>query len=136
MKITLTDRKVESLKAAPKGERYQVMDALVPGFGVRVTDKGVRTYILQARYPGSKNSVRREINRVGVLTLEEARDKAREWLKSIKRGIDPLFVEERERAENVKKRTIRSAASATITSNASWPSSAPARCSGSGSNGT
>jgi hypothetical protein len=39
-KKALTDRKVRSLKAAPKGNRYQVMDALVPGFGVRVTEGG------------------------------------------------------------------------------------------------
>jgi hypothetical protein len=46
-KKPLTDRKVQSLKAAAKGKRYQVMDALVPGFGVRVTDTGVKTYIFR-----------------------------------------------------------------------------------------
>jgi hypothetical protein len=44
-RITLRDAKIKSLKPAAKGERYQVMDALVPGFGVRVTDKGVKTYM-------------------------------------------------------------------------------------------
>jgi hypothetical protein len=70
---TLTDRKVQSLKAAPKGKRSQTMDRLVPGFGVRVTDKGVKTYIFQARFPGSaKNPVRREIAKVDAITLEAA----------------------------------------------------------------
>jgi hypothetical protein len=41
-KTALTDRKVLSLKAAPKDTRYQVMDSVVAGFGVRVTDKGIR----------------------------------------------------------------------------------------------
>jgi hypothetical protein len=76
MKVTLTDRKVDSLKAAPKGTRTPFMDALVPGFGVRVTDKGVRTYIrtyiMQTRFPGSSNPARRELGRGGVLTLEQA----------------------------------------------------------------
>lgn len=49
------------------------MDRLVPGFGVRVTDKGVKTYIFQARFPGSaKNPARREIAKVDAITLEAA----------------------------------------------------------------
>jgi integrase len=95
MKIMLTDRKVQSLKAAPKGKRYQLMDTLVPGFGVRVTDTGVRTYIMQTRFPGSNSPSRRELGRVGVLTLEEAREKAREWVRLIKCGVDPVQVEQR-----------------------------------------
>jgi hypothetical protein len=46
------------------------MDTIVPGFGVRVTDKGVKNYIFQARFPGSANPARGEINK--------ARDTARE----------------------------------------------------------
>ena len=34
----LTPTLITGLKKARKGERYQVMDAQVPGFGVRVTD--------------------------------------------------------------------------------------------------
>lgn len=101
-KITLTDRKVQSIKPAPKGKREQVMDSLVPGFGVRVTDTGVKTYIMQARYPGSANPARREIGSVGVLTLEEAREKARGWHKLIKQGIDPAVIEQRQREQAVK----------------------------------
>jgi integrase len=98
-KKALTDRKVKSLKAADKGKRYQVMDALVPGFGVRVTDKGVKTYIFQARFPGSANPARREINEA---TLEKARDKAREWAALVKQGVDPAQVEERVRKEQAQ----------------------------------
>jgi len=101
---TLTDRKVQSLKAAKKGKRYQVMDGLVPGFGVRVTDTGLRTYIMQARFPGQANPVRRELGKVGVLTLEEAREKARAWTVQIKRGLDPSIVEAREREQNAQRR--------------------------------
>jgi integrase len=101
-KVTLTDRKVQSLKAAPKGERYQVMDALVPGFGVRVTDGGVKTYIMQARYPGSSNPARRELGRTDVLDLKDARSKAGDWHKLIKQGLDPALVEQRKREEAVK----------------------------------
>lgn len=95
-RITLTDAKIKSLKAAPKGTRKQYMDALVPGFGVRVTDKGVKTYILQTRFPGSSNPVRREINEAD---LGKARDTARDWLALIKQGVDPAQVEAKAKEE-------------------------------------
>jgi integrase len=92
-KITLTDRKIQSLKPAKAGTRDQYMDATVPGFGVRVTDKGLCTFILQARYPGSANPARREIGKCGIVTLEAARQKARDWQNQIKAGIDPAAAE-------------------------------------------
>ena len=49
----LTDRKLKSLKR--KGQRYDVMDTLIPGFGVRVSEAGRKIFILIARYPGSSN---------------------------------------------------------------------------------
>jgi integrase len=103
-RITLSPKKIEHLKPAEEGKRYQIMDALVPGFGVRVTDKGVKTYILQTRFPGSTNPVRREIGKCGVLDLDEARNTARDWLKSIKQGIDPALALQEEREENIKKK--------------------------------
>jgi integrase len=99
----LTDRKVKSLKAAPKGTRHQVMDALVPGFGVRVTDRGVKTYILQTRFPGSDNPVRRELGKCGVIDLEAARQKARDWKQLIAGGLDPSTAEDRERTEKLQR---------------------------------
>jgi integrase len=103
-RITLSPKKIEHLKPAEEGKRYQMMDGLVPGFGVRVTDKGVKTYILQTRFPGSTNPVRREIGKCGVLDLDEARNTARDWLKSIKQGIDPALALQEEREENIKKK--------------------------------
>jgi hypothetical protein len=52
-KRTLNERIVRSLKAAPRGKRYEVMDSVVPGLGIRLTDKGAKTFVLIARYPGS-----------------------------------------------------------------------------------
>jgi integrase len=79
---------------------------LVPGFGVRVTDSGGATYIMQTRFPGSSNPSRRELGRVDVLTLEKARDKARDWSKLIKQGIDPGQVEQRALEEKAQTRAI------------------------------
>lgn len=103
-KTALTPRKLETLKPAPEGKRYQVMDAIVPGFGVRVTDAGVRTYIFQARFPGSPNQARREIGKVGSIDLAAARDKAREWARLIGAGIDPKEVEAKARQERATVR--------------------------------
>jgi integrase len=102
-KKNLTDRGIKALKAAPKGNRYEVMDTLVPGLGVRVTDRGRRTFILVARYPGSSNPTRRALGEVGVLSLEEARDKARDWHRLVRRGLDPAAEEARHRIEEAQR---------------------------------
>jgi hypothetical protein len=36
-KRILNDKILKSLKPAKSGDRYAIMDAIVPGFGVRVT---------------------------------------------------------------------------------------------------
>ncbi len=101
--VNLTDRKIKSLKPAPRGQRYQVMDTLVPGFGVRVTDTGVRTFILRTRYPGSSNPNRRALGEYPVITLEEAREKAGQWRMMVKRGVDPSLAEEKAKTENLQR---------------------------------
>src|SRR5262245_61769017 len=88
-KKLLTDKSVAALKPARAGRRYIIGDIAVPGLGVRVTANGHRTYVLGARFPGSKFFVRREIAEVGTITLAAAREKAREWLVAIKQGVDP-----------------------------------------------
>jgi integrase len=102
-KHRLTDRGIKALKPAKSGTLYDVMDAIVPGFGVRVSESGRRTFILIARFPGSKNPTRRSLGVYGALSLEEARIKAREWLGLIQQGTDPKVKEERHRREELRK---------------------------------
>ncbi|MGC1351291.1 MAG: Arm DNA-binding domain-containing protein, partial [Xanthobacteraceae bacterium] len=91
----LTARTVETLKPAardPTGKRNGrrfVMDADVSGLGVKVTETGNRSYVLIKRFPGFKHPAPRQLGSCDALTLEEARQKAREWLKLIARGVDP-----------------------------------------------
>jgi integrase len=89
LKKILTDPALKALKPAVSGKRYDVADGLVPGLVVRVTDKGTKTFCLVARYPGSRNPTRRSLGEYGALTLEAARDKARDWHGLLQRGIDP-----------------------------------------------
>ena len=105
-RITLTPTKISGLKPAKEGQRYQVMDALVPGFGVRVTDSGHCTFILRTRYPGSDNPSRREIGACGAMTLTDAREKARQWRSLVGQGIDPAVEEEKNRREAVRKQAV------------------------------
>src|SRR5688572_25055880 len=99
----LTDRSIKALKAALPGRRYEIADAVVPGFGVRVTDKGQRSYFLLTRYPGSPNPTRRSLGEVGAVDLADARQKARDWLALLKKGIDPKIAEERARQAELQR---------------------------------
>src|SRR5262249_35123377 len=76
----------------------------VPGFGVRVSDTGRRTFILVTRFPGSSNPTRRALGEYGALTLEKARGKARDWIELIRAGTDPREQEERQRRAEQQKR--------------------------------
>jgi len=88
-KKPLTDRAITSLKSAEPGKRRIVWDALVPGLGVRVTDRGVKTFVLVTRYPGAANPAPRSLGTYGATTLEAARTKARSWIELIASGTDP-----------------------------------------------
>jgi integrase len=101
----LTDRTIKALKPAAPGKRVERWDGVVSGLGIRVTDTGAKSFVLNARYPGSPNhrSARRALGGYGELTLEQARNKARSWLELLGRGIDPRDeLEERKRAEQRK----------------------------------
>jgi integrase len=104
MRKTLTDRTLSALKPADKGTRYEVRDAIVPGLLCRVTETGKRTFALQARFPGSTQPTRRAIGEYGVVTLDKARQKAREWIVYIAQGIDPAIREEEARQAELRKR--------------------------------
>jgi integrase len=126
-RITLTDRKVPSLKVSGTfkdkvtGEtkprtRQDHWDSVVPGFAVRVTSRGQRTYILAGRIGVSKNYTRREIGEVGAITLADARKKAQRWLGLISAGKDPAHEEAALARAEARKRenTFESVAEAFI----------------------
>jgi len=67
---------------AKPGERYELRDSIVAGFGVRVNDErdpsrpgkaGHVSFILYTRFPGSSAPTRRALGRYPALTLEQAR---------------------------------------------------------------
>jgi integrase len=100
-KHRLTDRKLIALKAG--ATRYEVMDTDVPGFGVRVSEKGQRTFILIARFAGSPNPTRRALGEYPAISLDKARTRARAWRDLIDQGIDPKAHEASLRREEIRK---------------------------------
>ena len=68
----LTKRIVDAAK--PGANRYTIWDAVVPGFGLRITSTGTKTFTLRYRARGRRAQKRYlSIGRYGVLTVEEAR---------------------------------------------------------------
>lgn len=84
----LTKRVAEGAEAGP---RYTISDAMVPGFGLRVTAAGTKTFILRYRSRGRSSAKRYvTLGRYGIVTVEEARDSARRLLEAVAGGQDPV----------------------------------------------
>ncbi len=105
-RINLTDRFIRSPQRVPASGSRDWHDALVPGLALRVRSSGHRAFVLIARFAGSRpadpaapwHPTRRTLGTVGAITLGKARQKAREWLAAIDRGVDPRIEEARQRA--------------------------------------
>ena len=65
----------------------------IPNFGVRVFKSGRKSFLLGYRLPGSRRQQWVTIGKYGVLTLDQAREKARAILVAVDQGEDPKFVE-------------------------------------------
>ena len=84
--VRLTARTVPSLQAPPAGQ-MDYFDSALPGFGVRVSVSGRRSYILLYRHLGRLR--RWTIGRHPQLSLAEARGMARRALAELAQGKDP-----------------------------------------------
>ena len=107
-KQNLTDRKLQALKPAPEGQRYEIMDQVLAGFRpAYLRHRSAVLHSQKPRYPGSSHlSTRRTLGEYPALTLEAAREKAADWRKLIKLGTDPAIAELRRReAEQLKQAT-------------------------------
>jgi integrase len=103
-KITLTDLRLKALRPAEAGKRYIAWDAVQPHLGVRVTDKGHRTFVVVRRRPGDAQPIFHVLGSYPALSLATARKRAAEALGTIEQGVHPAEVEakayqERERRQ-------------------------------------
>jgi integrase len=84
MRKQLTAKLIENLQ--PRTDRrYEVRDLLLPGFGVRVSVNGGKSWFAVARVKGRQ--VRHTIGNYPTVTLAEAREAARLILKDIQLGL-------------------------------------------------
>jgi integrase len=94
--MALTELGIRKLKAPKAGKRRERYDREIRGFGIRITDRGVRSYILL--YSHRNRRRRFTIGRIGEISLDEAREKARELRGLIRQGRDPAAEEKTARA--------------------------------------
>lgn len=102
MTTRITQRSVEAIRPAERD--VKIWDSEIPGFGVKVTPKGRRVYILQYWAPGRAHTrrtltigvhgtpVKRLVGGLEVtvdLTAHIARELAREFRADVQRGADP-----------------------------------------------
>ena len=83
----LTDTMVENAK--PGGTRREIVDALLPGFCLVVQTSGVKSYAVRYKLRGKNAKL--TLGRADVLSLDDARDEAREALRMVQRGEDPAL---------------------------------------------
>lgn len=81
----LTDRKIDSLK--PGKEIVEWWDKKVPGFGIRVSPKGKKTWFVMYRFAGLRRRLR--CGRYPAVSLDKARQKAKQALLDVSDGKDP-----------------------------------------------
>jgi integrase len=114
----ITDRLLKALPPAPRGQRVEMFDARLPGFGIRISDTkdvdparrgkaGRISFILFTRFSPGAAPTRRTIGTYGAITLEEARRTAGEWRSLIAKGIDPAAVEAEAREKADRERALR-----------------------------
>lgn len=85
----ITLRTIDAIKPSPTGDVY-TWDTSLKGFGVRITPKGVKSYVLQYRVNGGP-SRRKTIGLHGSpWTTQTARREAERLLTVVRQGVDPV----------------------------------------------
>jgi len=77
---------------AKAGNREAIhWDSEVPGLGLRITARGSKSFILKTRIGGGRSAPIKKptLGKVGDLTLDQARTKARDWKVMAANGVNP-----------------------------------------------
>jgi integrase len=97
--IKLTQPAIEKLKA-PSFGRIEYWDNQLPGFGLRISETGRRTWVVMYRVGGKL--VRETLGTAAVIpSVADARTRARESLQKAQAGVNP--VEEKRGSERAAK---------------------------------
>ena len=93
----LTDKSVAGAKPV-NGTRYELWDAVVPGFGVRISEKGRKSWFLMYSLYGRRR--RMSLGTYPITPLADARQAARNALVEVEKGFDPA-------ADKIQQRKTR-----------------------------
>src|ERR1700761_14225 len=99
--IKLTQLSVDA-KAPPKTGRVEYFDTLLPGFALRIAASGHKAWVLFYRVAGKQRRYT-----IGTLAtypkVDAARERAREILRDVERGLDPAAVKAHEPASEASR---------------------------------
>ena len=101
--MKLTKAVVDALPVPEKGYAL-VWDSELKGFGVRVTESGAKSFILQRRINGKE--CRMTLGRYGAVTGEQARKDALVKAGQIASGGDPVADKRRARAASISLKEV------------------------------
>jgi integrase len=106
-KIKLTQPAVDKLKPPASG-RVEFWDSQLPGFGLRVSDRGRKTWIAMYRVNGKL--VRETIGTAAIIpNVGDARARARESLQKAQSGINPVEARRTSSAKAAQEASVRAA---------------------------
>src|SRR5271167_3406799 len=85
MRLPLTDLQVKAIKTPETGQ-VSYFDSRLPGFGLRISQGGRKTWVAVYRYAGRKRWL--TLGTYPTLSLADAREQARLKLADVQRGVD------------------------------------------------
>jgi len=101
--VKVTVKNAPTLPAPAEGF-IEYFDTGLPGFGLRVSSKGKRTWIARYRIKGRKEKGSMSLGTVGGTEYADARGAAKDALRAAEKGIDPAAPKRQEwRAETFKQ---------------------------------
>src|SRR5205807_4206823 len=95
-RIKFTDRSLKAIKPPTKPKQLDYFDDALPGFGLRVSYNGRKSWTVLYRCNGVKR--RLTLGRVDLMPLADARERARAALGAAANSEDPAAQKYRDRA--------------------------------------
>jgi hypothetical protein len=106
-KIKLTQPAADKLKPPASG-RVEFWDSQLPGFGLRISGRGRKTWIALYRVKGQL--VRETIGTAAIIpNVGDARARARESLQKAQSGINPVEARRTSSAKAAQEASVRAA---------------------------
>ena len=98
--VDLTNAIAEAAEPPPTGQIF-IRDARLPGFALRVTAGGVKSWVVEARVKGQRSTKRRTIGRYPAVKADRARTLAMQELGRFAEGVDQLTEERKAKAKAI-----------------------------------